>query len=349
MGSRRSRADKARSLTINSHGPHQQHHETALLSRAEQQLNALNPGAHLANQRIYSFSLTDRDAHRIALDDPRGRSISSNLVLRDIFSFSVIEGQEDRLNLEAQFRQYEASIKTNTLELLRKLRTSEQDVKKEVLELFASKFVNFLRNPYSIHKVLNTIGGLLAYEPTDPILLAHYRAVLDGKKPQQEHLCRQLGIDASTYRRWLAALFMALFRPTPNLPNLMEGIIKNIFESCAHSAHVAVFQFVDEHADKRCLLSDRAFVNPIPDSTGLSFSFNLNAAAFINYTFFDIDQFAGGKVSPHVIERFKAQPRNVQLQFVTNRLDALASYNRNAVYQCAHSVYCSSTSVYGVM
>jgi hypothetical protein len=141
---------------------------------------------------------------------------------------------------------------------------------------------------------------------------------------------------------------MALFRPAPDLPNLLEGTIKQIFESRAHSAQVAVFQFVDEHAEKRCLLCDRGVINPIPDESGLSFSFNLNATAFINYTFFDIDRFAAGKVPQHVIERFKAQPRNVHLQFVTNRLDALVSYNRNAVYQRARKVFCSSASVFGV-
>lgn len=35
------------------------------LSRAEQQLNALNPDAQPANQRIYSFSRLDREAHRV--------------------------------------------------------------------------------------------------------------------------------------------------------------------------------------------------------------------------------------------------------------------------------------------
>jgi hypothetical protein len=214
------------------------------LSKAEQELNALNPRAQLSNQRIYSFSLTDREAHRFELDDPRGRSISSNLALRDLFSFSAIKGEQDRLNLEAQFGQYEAGIKTNTLELLRKLKTEDRDIKKEVLELFVSKFINFLRNQFSVHKVLNTIGGLIAYQPTDPVFLAHHRAVLEGKKPHQEHLCRELGIDALTYQRWLAVLFMALFRPAPDLPNLMEGIIKEIFESRAHSAQVAVFQYV---------------------------------------------------------------------------------------------------------
>ncbi len=325
--------------TINQH----------FLSRAEQQLNALNPRAQSSHRRIYSFSLKDREAHQIELDDVRGRSISTNLALRDLFSFSVIEGEQDRLNLEALFGQYEVGIKTNTDELLRKLRSGDSDIKKELIELFVAKFMNFLRNPYSIHKVLNTIGGLLAYEPTDPILLAHYQAVLEGKKPHQEYLSQQLGIDSPTYKRWLAVLFMALFRPAPDVPNLMEGIVKGIFENPNSSPQAAILQYVDKHADKRCLLSDRGHISVLPDAQGLSFSFNLNSTAFINYTFFNTDQFATDKVLPHVIEFYKTQPKNMQVQFITNNLDALISYNRNVVYQCAQHVYCSSTAVFGVM
>lgn len=325
-------------LTTNQH----------FLSRTEQQLNALNPNAQPANQRIYSFSLLDREAHRIQLDDPRGRSISNNLSLWDLFSFSVVDGDKTRLNLEALFGQYEVDIKTNTLELLRKLRSGEQDIKKEILELFVSKFMNFLRNPYSIHKVLNTIGGLLQYHPTDPELLAQYHAVLAGRKPHQEYLCQQLGIDATTYRDWLAALFMALFRPAPDVPNLMEGIIKEVLENRSHHAQVVVSQYIGEHAEKRCSLCDRGFINLLQDSRGLSFSFNLNSNAFICYTFFDIDHFAAGRVTSSVIELFKAQPKNIQVHLLTNNLEALATYNRNVVYQCARGVYCSSKAVYGI-
>jgi hypothetical protein len=319
------------------------------LSRAEQQLNALNPDAQPANQRIYSFSLTDREAHRIQRDDTRGRSISNNLSLRDLFSFSVIDGDKDRLNLETLFGQYEADIKTNTLELLRKLRSGEPDIRKEIIELFVSKFMNFLRNPYSIHKVLNTFGELIQFHPTDPELRAQYHAVLAGRKPHQEYLCQQLDINADVYRDWLAALFMALFRPAPDMPNLMEATIKEVLESRAHHAQVAVFQYINEHSDKRCLLSDRGFINLLQGSRGLSFSFNLSANAFIGYTFVDIDQFAAGKIPPSVIEFFKAQPKNIQVHMLTNNLEALATYNRNVVYQCARGVYCSGTSVYGVL
>jgi hypothetical protein len=318
------------------------------LSRTEQELNALNPTAqHRRNQRIYSFCLVDREKHHIRLDDAEGRHISGNLALTDLFSFSVINKRK-RFNFEHFFGQYEASLRTNTIELLEKLRISNSDIKKEIIEIFAAKLMNFLRNPYSIKKVLNSIGGMLQFLPTDPCLLADYRAVLGGKKPQQEYLCRQLGIDADEYQKWLAALFMALFRPRPGEINLMEGMIKGLFENRSHQTNVMICQYVDEHADKRCLLSDRGYSNPSRGPEMLAFSFNLCSNAFIVYTFTDVTQFAGGTVPPQVIDDFRKQPKRVQVKLLTNELAPLASYNRNVVYQCAHSVFCSSQSVYGL-
>ncbi len=318
------------------------------LSRTEQELNAHNPTAqHPRNLRIYSFSLVDREKHQIRLDDARGRSISRNLALPDLFSFSVIN-KRNRLNFEHLFGQYEVSLKANTINLLEKLRIGDSDIKKEILEIFAAKLMNFFRNPYSVKKVLNSIGGMLRFHPTDPGLLADYRAVLAGKKPQQEYLCRQLGIHADEYQRWLAALFMALFRPRPGEINLMEDVIKGLFENPSHQTNVMICRYVDEHAGKRCLLSDRGYCNPSRGSETLAFSFNLCSNAFILYAFTDVAQLAGGTVPPRVIDDFKKQPKMAQVKLVTNQLPALSSYNRNVVYQCAHSVYCSSRSVFGL-
>ncbi|MFZ0319643.1 MAG: hypothetical protein WAL56_11000 [Candidatus Sulfotelmatobacter sp.] len=208
--------------------------------------------------------------------------------------------------------------------------------------------MNFLRNPYSIKKVLSSIGGMLRFHPTDPCLLADYRAVLTGRKPQQGYLCRQLGIDADEYRTWLAALFMALLRPRPGEINLMEGMIKGLFENPSHQTNVMIYQYVNEHADKRCLLSDRGYSDPSRGSEMLAFSFNLCSNAFVVYTFTDVVQFAVGAVPPQVIDDFKKQPKRVQVTLLTNQLPPLSSYNRSVAYQCAHSVYCSSQSVYGL-
>src|ERR1035437_1155068 len=172
------------------------------VSQGEQRLNSLNPAANHSNQHIYSFTVTERESFTLSLDSPRGRSISKSLALRDLFSFDVIRDSTSRFNFEAFFQQYEADMESNTIALLRKIEQgSSEGLKKEILEIFVAKFMNFLRNPYSVRKVLNTIGHILRLHPTDPELLAQYNAVLAGRKPHQSHLCAQLDISPAAPSR----------------------------------------------------------------------------------------------------------------------------------------------------
>jgi hypothetical protein len=65
-----------------------------------------------------------------------------------------------RLNFESQFQKYEGNIKPHTESLLSKLNAGNHDVRAEIINLFAAKLLNFVRNPFSIVKVLNTFPGL---------------------------------------------------------------------------------------------------------------------------------------------------------------------------------------------
>jgi hypothetical protein len=329
----------------------QQPNETAnqhFVSQVEQRLNALNPGAAPHNQRIYSFTLLDRESLLLSLDGTRGMNISKNLAFRDLFSFDVIRGRASRYNLEAMFQEYEAVMEANTVGLLRKLDQGSNDLKKEILEIFVSKFMNLLRNPYSVRKVLDTIGGVLRFHPTDPELLADYDAVLTGQKPHQTYLCARLGISSEEYQAWLSALFMTFFRPVRGELNIMERIVKQVFESPGGYPMVCVYRYEGEHADKRCLLSDRSYSMPLPQDQHLSFNFNLCSTAFITYIFASIDALNLEGLPPGVIELYRTETRNVQVVRFTNDLAALERYNRSVVYQCNHSVYSSSSNVYGL-
>ncbi len=139
------------------------------LPRVEQKLNALNPQAETKNLRIYSFLLADRENYSVALENPSGRSIDSNLSLFDLFSFDVSGDSRLRLNFKSLFQKYEANIEAHTKGLLGKLNSCSGDIKAEIIDLFAAKLLNFVRNPFSIEKVLNTFPGLAMYEPTDPL------------------------------------------------------------------------------------------------------------------------------------------------------------------------------------
>lgn len=319
------------------------------ISQVEQRLNSINPNAAPQNQRIYSFTLGERESFAISLDSARGKLISKTLSLRDLFSFDVIPAGASRLNFETAFQRYEADMQTNTASLLGKLDQGSTDLKREIVEIFVAKFMNFLRNPFSTEKVLNTIGDLLRFEPTDPQLLAQYKAVLMGRKPHQTHLCAQLGIDPEHYRMWLAALFLMMMHPIPGGPNFVESTVKQLFERPSGFPMVCVYRYNGEHADKRCLLSDRGFSNPLAQEPHLSFSFNLTSTAFIIYLFAAIDELnLPHKPPPEVLELYRIRQKQVRVVPFTNDLAALARYNQNVVYQCHRAVYSSSRLVYGV-
>ena len=159
------------------------------VTQGEQRLNAMNPQADPRNQRIYSFEVVDRENYTLALESPIGRPIGNNLSLFDLFSFDVPGDSRLRLNFESLFQKYEGYIEDHTLSLLAKLNAGSGDIKAEIIDLFAAKLLNFVRNPFSIVKVLNSFPGLASYDPTDPALLADYRRVVSGRKPHQAHLC----------------------------------------------------------------------------------------------------------------------------------------------------------------
>jgi hypothetical protein len=325
-------------MTVQANDTRNQH----FLAQGEQRLNALNPEADESNQRIYSFKVLDRENYTLALENPRGRSIGSNLSLFDLFSFDVPGDSRLRLNFESQFHIYEGYIKEHTQSLLTKLNAGSGDIKVEIIDLFAAKLLNFVRNPFSIAKVLNSFPGLAGYDPTDPALLADYRRVAHGRKPHQAHLCAQLGISDAQYVEWLRVLFMLLVPMADGHPNFFEAVIKGLLER--RKMHVAAF--VCEYDSARCLLSDRGFSQPVANGPHMAFSFNLCATAFVDYAFCDPAVLLEGNASPEFLKYALANyerlsEKQINVTFRRNDLDMLARYNQNVVRQCCQRVYCS--------
>jgi hypothetical protein len=153
----------------------------------------MNPQAGARKLRIYSFEVVNRENYTLALESKNGRLIGSNLSLFDLFSFDIPGGSSLRLNFESLFHKYEAHIEAHTKSLLAKLNARSGDIKAEIIDLFAAKLLNFVRNPFSIVKVLNSFPGVASYDPTDPALLADYRRIVSGRKPHQAHVCALVG------------------------------------------------------------------------------------------------------------------------------------------------------------
>lgn len=313
------------------------------LTRVEQKLNAMNPQARPDNQRIYSFEVIDRENYGLALEGQNGRPIGSNLSLPDLFTFDVPGGSRLRHNFESLFHKYETHLEAHTKSLLAKLKVGSNDIKAEIIDLFAAKLLNFVRNPFSVVKVLNSFPVVAGCDPTDPALLTDYRRIVSGRKPHQARRCTELGISDAQYVEWLRLLFMLLVPMAAGQPNLFEQMIKVLLEN----RKIYVAACVCEYDSARCLLSDRGFSEPIENGAHMAFSFNLCATAFVDYFFIDPKTpLVQGKASPEFIERTAASwerlsEKRIHVAFQSNDLGMLARYNRRVVEQCYKHVYCS--------
>lgn len=319
--------------------------ETSLqhfIPQVEQRFNAINPHALPKNQKIYSFEIVNREAFELRLENPNGQSISKALAYLDLFSFDVEPNRKIRRNFENAFNRYERNVKTHTESLVQKLKAGQKNVNEEILNLFTAKLLNFTRNPFSIHKILNTFGVLANYVPAtseDQIL---FERILSGRKPHQEHLCQKFGITDEEYKKWLGILFMLFLPFGDGELKMLESIVKSMFINNEHEIAV----LVSLYTNASCLLSDRSFSTNI-DKPGIAgFDFNLCSRAFIRYLFADINAIAPPNTPPEYLTNYKDAlkrlPRSIQLHYCVDNNELLGGFNRNVIYQSHRYVYCSS-------
>jgi hypothetical protein len=146
------------------------------VSQAEQRLNAINPDARPSNQRIHALKIGDRDRHQLILDGQNGKLIANTLSMFDLFSFDVAN-DGTRQNFETAFGVYEGRIRPLTERLRQAHGEQSNAVGQELFDLFVAKMVNFIRNPYSVAKMLNTFGIMGQHHPAHSggpcVLCAH--------------------------------------------------------------------------------------------------------------------------------------------------------------------------------
>ncbi len=315
------------------------------IPQVEQRFNAINPQARNDKQKIYQFEIVNREALELRLVSLKGNKIINNLAYQDLFSFDVGLDNKFRHNFEDAFQNYESQIKTHTDNLIHKLEIG-QSVNEEVVNLFCAKLLNFTRNPFSIHKVLNTFGSLTNFVPAMPEYQKIFERVLTGRKPHQEHLCAQFGITDAEYQKWLGMLFMLALPSGEGEMNMLESIVKGMFVSKEQEICV----LVSLYSEASCLLSDRAS-STNTDRAGVDgFDFNLCSKAFIRYLFADIDAIAPKHAPPDYLESYKDAlnrqplPRTIKLYCEKNNEELLKGFNRNVIYQSHSHVYCSVKS-----
>jgi hypothetical protein len=318
------------------------------ISQVEQRFNAINPNAKRENQKIYKFDLIDRESYSIKLHPENGMKITNSLSFNDLFSFDILINCPDRDNFEKLFQQYEYNLKNNTESLLNKIyhKNDQSDIKSELLNIFIAKFMNFIRNPHSITKVLNTFPQLTKVRPTNLDQYKIFNRVINGNKPQKEYICKYFGISDNEYSDWLKIIYMLLINlKETEESNLLEMVVRSLFENTDNIIFITIYTYKYE----KCLLSDRGFSIPLPEEYGMSFDFNLCSNAFIQFIFGDIDKLVGSDITKEIIESYKKiSSKEIFVDHIEDDLDALKKYNRNVVYQCFNTVFNSSQVCFGV-
>lgn len=314
------------------------------LSQSEQRLNASNPiPSDHKNARIFEFNVIDRENFKIEPCSKKGRPIRKSLSFIDLFSFDIPSNGDDRYNFEDLFKTYEHKVRDITLNLLSKLKTPGTDVASEIQSIFAIKYMNLVRNPYSAKEVLNTLPHLRNLKPTDNSHLANFERVLNGSKPQQKYLCELLNISKEDYTDWLGIIFIALAPLAKNESNFINTMTEHLLSNKNYYVAVIIYTFEDHS----CLLSDRGFSTPLPENDHLSFDFNLTSKSFIRYIFTDIDSIVPGRMTEEEIENFKAT-KEIKSFHIHNDIQSLSIYNKHVVSQCNSKVFCSDPICFGL-
>lgn len=313
------------------------------ISQAEQRQNAMNPNASKRNQKIYTFEVVDREVYSIK--NIGARKIDTSLSINDLFCFSKLEDNGGQFNFEVLFQRYEDELVKYTESLINKIKIRDNNVNEELMNIFVAKFMNFIRNPYSVKKVLNTFPSLLNVHPTDPVIYQKYEQVLKGQKPQQKFLTQQLNISDEEYEQWLRVIFMLLM-PIDNSEhyNFLESTIARMYTKPETKVGAILFTF-DEAC---CLLSDRGH-NYYPVGVNQDFwEFNLNSNAFIRFGFTGIAELLGHTITPEQLEFAKRIKLDVSLYHRHNDKAELENYNKTTIYQAANNVFSSSKNVTGL-
>lgn len=309
------------------------------VSQVEQRLNTSTPQASTKNQRIFEFDVLGR-FEKAELGNPRNPRIRANLALDDVFSFDVQAGTNLRRNFETLFHRYEGTLNqyTEAVTVKAEAKARADEIKDDLMGLFAAKLLNFLRNPYSVPKVLDTFKRLTGLRPTDTAMNQQLDLVLSGNKPHQAEICKRLGLSELQYQYWLGVLFMMLtsFESSNGNDNFFDGVVRSLFNNKTTGVGVMICRYTQD----KCLLSDRSFSSSIAEVGVDCIEFNLRHDSFIRFVFANRAVFLPTKPSPRQAAMLEMMKPTLAVDYRLDDRGSLAVYNLNVINQSHSRVFC---------
>lgn len=293
------------------------------ISKSEQKLNALDTDKN----KIYRFEkLNER-----SIKGFKCVSIKNNLSKDDLFTFKF-ENDKYRFNFEFFYVQYEQDIHKWTMQLLNKINQKQEDITDEIYQIFISKLMNFIRNPYNIKKVINTFNVTLNYIPTSEKYKEINEELKKMNEDDQQKICREFDVSLEEYRNWLLIILLTIGAKSEDGENLIYLLANRLFDPINMTIDIKIFKY----SQKSVLLADRGFIELCRDTDLFNFSINLTKRVFISYTFLAKNH------NKDLENNLSFQPIDVDI--IKDDFEMLNKYNSLVVNQSCRFFYCSDNN-----
>lgn len=317
------------------------------ISVSEQKLNSVDSHERKRKKiKIYSFDLIDRETHTIRLSNPSLIKAENNLSYSDLYTFEILDN-EQRLSFENLFERLERKVAIST----NKIVDNNQFTVGDFLDVFKTKLMNMIRNPYCIKFTLNNFESTRGLYPTDDEFNSKFKKI--EKLIVDIETLNKFSVSEDEYKRWLKVLFL-MITPLNGEKYILDDFAENFFNLEEYYHLISIFKYTDEV----CLLSDRSYVNVsslFDKSDGVCFGFNLRYDSFIYLTFFpnNLEKLAedllgedGRNIAKFLKETGVDQIQdNLVIQLYLDNLEMLRIYNQHTIYQCVKNVYAAKEKI----
>lgn len=297
------------------------------VSQSELRLSSINPGLENKLQKIYKFSIVNRENFQLSAG--KKILISSVLSHSHLYSFGF-EGGSFR-NLERLFGVYEVDNSALTKKILDKDYVDAVEVFDVMQRMFCLKWLNVVRNPFGIKQTLAFSSVFKGKQPGAEDLQRVYQLIDAAPIALREHISNSFGVSLEEYEEWLKILFLMLM-DVEDGETFLIGLVRRIFKESSIFVSVFVFTYDNEI----CLISDRGHAMPGDDT----YLFNLSKNAFAIFSFADMTKSIGPyRIRDDQVRNVVDKGLNMKVSYFHEDKEALANYNGHVVYQCFANVF----------
>lgn len=324
--------------TINQH----------FISQSEQRSNCIDASVAKGKQRIFKFSIVDREEHSIKIVHSEGVKIKRNLSFGDLFSFDV--GSDPlRKNFESFFHRFETDLDICSKKLIEHAtkKSSELKVTELSAKVLKGKLMSMVRNPFCIARNVVLFAPFLNVYPTDPKLLSSFISIREGTKPHLERVCAEFSVTEDQYLNWLQIIFLSLMISPITGVSILEDMVDGLMSAPGRMCNLMLATFDDE-AGRRVVLPDTSYLQGTSDPNHNMFLFNLNRNAFASFSFVNLAEQTLAPVPPVLWDRINTFGLGFNYQTRHNDLRLLKTFNALAVYQSVKHVFCADDKIHGV-